>query len=115
MIVPSHVYRIVGVRAHRRVSCSGDLRDTLRLIKMTRLSQSCRRLTLAAGALSFTLSLPTGVLRAQGPGLFDLFAARKQSSSDPVFAGLGFGGYTGIFGLRVSGAMKFNGGNSNDG
>jgi cell wall-associated NlpC family hydrolase len=70
---------------------------------------------LAAGALSFTLSLPTGVLRAQGPGLFDLFAARKQSGSDPVFAGLGFGGYSGIFGLRVSGAMNFNGGNSNDG
>src|SRR5690242_12812856 len=82
--------------------------------KMTRLTQSCRRFTLAAGALSFTLTLPAGALRAQGPGLFDAFAARKQSTSDPVFAGLSFGGYAGILGLRVGGALNFNGGNGAD-
>jgi len=81
---------------------------------MTRLTQSCRRFTLAAGALSFTLTLPAGALRAQGPGLFDAFAARKQSTSDPVFAGLSFGGYAGILGLRVGGALNFNGGNAAD-
>lgn len=77
---------------------------------MTRLAQASRRLMLAAGALSFTI--PSAAISAQGPGLFDAFAARKESSSDPVFAGLAIGGYSGIFGLRIGGALNFNGGSS---
>lgn len=64
----------------------------------------------AAVALSF--ALPPSGLSAQGPGIFDMFAARKQASNDPLFVGLGLTGYSGIFGLRVSGALNFNGGNS---
>ena len=66
-----------------------------------------RRLFFLAGALSFTDSLP-----AQGPGLFDVFAARKESHADPLFAGLGLTGYNGIFGVRVSGALNFNNGDN---
>jgi cell wall-associated NlpC family hydrolase len=74
---------------------------------MKRLLMSSRRLLLAAGALSFTFPCD---LSAQGPGLFDAFAARKESPSDPLFTGLGLTGYSGMFGLRLSGALNFNGG-----
>src|SRR5690242_11757084 len=47
---------------------------------------------------------------AQGPGLFDAFAARRESRHDPLFTGLAFAGYSGMFGLRVSGALDFNNG-----
>jgi cell wall-associated NlpC family hydrolase len=77
---------------------------------MKRLATSCRQLIFAAGALSFTL--PIQALPAQGPGLFDAFAARKDRSSDPVFAGLGIGGYSGMFGLRLSGSLNFNHGDN---
>ena len=76
---------------------------------MKRPNISGRRLLRAAGALS--LSLPIH-LAAQGPGLFDAFAARKESPSDPLFTGIGFTGYSGMFGIRVSGALNFNNGNS---
>ena len=68
-----------------------------------------RRLLLVAGALSITL--PIGDLAAQGPGLFDAFAARKESPRDPLFTGLGLTGYSGMLGIRVSGALNFNNGN----
>jgi cell wall-associated NlpC family hydrolase len=71
---------------------------------------SSRRLLLVAGALFFTL--PRDTLDAQGPGLFDAFAARKESPSDPLFAGIGFTGFSGMFGLRVSGALNFNNGDN---
>ena len=45
-----------------------------------------RRLFFLAGALLFTA--PRNTLPAQGPGLFDVFAARKESPSDPLFGGL---------------------------
>jgi len=77
---------------------------------MTRPQMSGRRLLMAAGALSLTL--PIHGLAAQGPGLFDAFAARKESPTDPLFAGLGLTGYSGVFGIRVSGALNFNNGNS---
>jgi hypothetical protein len=57
-------------------------------------------------------ALPFMAAPAQGPGLFDAFAARKESARDPLFAGLGFAGYSGMFGLRVSGALNFNNGNN---
>lgn len=77
---------------------------------MTRPHISGRRLLLAAGALSLTL--PIRDLGAQGPGLFDAFAARKESPSDPLFTGIGFTGYSGMLGIRVSGALNFNSGNN---
>ena len=67
-----------------------------------------RRLLLAAGALSLTPLFPLRELAAQGPGVFDAFAARKDSPSDPLFSGIGLTGYSGIFGLRVSGGLNFN-------
>jgi len=75
---------------------------------MTRPHMTGRRLLLAGGALSLTL--PIRDLAAQGPGLFDAFAARKESPTDPLFTGLGFTGYSGMFGIRVSGALNFNNG-----
>lgn len=79
---------------------------------MKRSPTHTRRLLLVAGAvLTITPSLTS--LRAQGPGVFDAFAARKDSPSDPVFGGLGITGYSGIFGLRLSGALNFNGGSDN--
>jgi cell wall-associated NlpC family hydrolase len=74
-----------------------------------------RRLLLAAGALSFTLPLPLRELPAQGPGVFDAFAARKDSPSDPLFGGIGLTGYSGMFGLRVSGGLNFNKSDNNQG
>ena len=62
----------------------------------------------AAVALSF--AFPPSGLSAQGPGIFDAFAARKEASNDPLYVGMGLTGYSGIFGLRVSGALNFNGG-----
>ena len=62
----------------------------------------------AAVALSF--AFPPNELSAQGPGIFDAFAARKEATSDPLYVGMGLTGYSGIFGLRISGALNFNGG-----
>jgi cell wall-associated NlpC family hydrolase len=82
---------------------------------MKQLSMYARRLLLAAGALSFTLPLPLREIAAQGPGVFDAFAARKDSPSDPLFSGIGLTGYSGMFGLRVSGGLNFNkSGNNQD-
>jgi len=67
---------------------------------------SSRWLFLVAGALSFVRPGPK--LSAQGPGLFDVFAARKESPSDPLFGGLALTAYSGVFGFRVSGALNFN-------
>lgn len=74
---------------------------------------SRRGLSLVAAL--FASALPFIATRAQGPGLFDAFGARKESPSEPLFAGLGFAGYSGMFGLRVSGALNFNNGNNGSG
>ena len=73
---------------------------------MKQLTASSRWLFVAAGALTFLA--PRTNVSAQGPGLFDVFAARKESPSDPLFGGLALTGYSGIFGLRLSGALNFN-------
>src|SRR5947209_11758413 len=82
---------------------------------MKHLPLYARRLLLAAGALSFTLPLPLRELAAQGPGVLDAFAARKDSPSDPLFGGIGLTGYSGMFGLRVSGGLNFNKSDNNQG
>lgn len=69
-----------------------------------------RRLSFVAALLAS--ALPVVAAGAQGPGLFDAIAARKQSATDPLFAGLGLAGYSGMFGLRVSGALNFKNGNN---
>jgi murein DD-endopeptidase len=38
--------------------------------------------------------------------MFEGYAARKQQPADLTFGGMGFTGYTGIFGLRVSGGLN---------
>ena len=38
--------------------------------------------------------------------MFEGYAARHQQSAAPLFGGLGFTGYTGIFGLRLSGGLN---------
>ena len=45
-------------------------------------------------------------LRAQGPMLFEAYAARKDLASNPVLGGAGFTAYNGVFGLRLSGAVN---------
>src|SRR3982750_2610861 len=75
---------------------------------MKRLLITPHGLFLAASVLTFIL--PLGTIFAQGPGLFDAFAARKESPTDPLFAGMSISGYSGIFGLRLSGGLSFNGG-----
>jgi cell wall-associated NlpC family hydrolase len=66
----------------------------------------------AAFALSFVL--PQGKATAQGPGLFEAFAARKDTPTDPVFGGMSVTGYSGIWGFRVGAALNFNGGGNNN-
>src|SRR5690242_3379625 len=70
---------------------------------------------LVPAAITLSFVLPSSGLSAQGPGIFDAFAARKEASSTPLFVGMGLTGYSGIFGLRVSGSLNFNGGSSGSG
>ncbi|GJG87218.1 hypothetical protein tb265_23990 [Gemmatimonadetes bacterium T265] len=63
-----------------------------------------RRVT--AAAVCGALALFAAPLRAQSPVVLEGFAARAQSSSDPLFGGLGLSAYSGPFGLRVSGALN---------
>src|SRR3954463_13217011 len=71
-----------------------------RLEKMTR----TRSLLLVGAAV--VASLPAAPLCAQGPMMLEAYAARKQQPVDLDFGGLGFTGYTGIFGLRLSGGLN---------
>src|SRR5438046_9793360 len=75
---------------------------------MKQSTKSPRRALLAAGALLSIL--PLSPLLAQGPGVFDFFAARKESTTDPLFAGISLTGFSGIWGFRASGALNFNNG-----
>ncbi|MDB4900432.1 MAG: hypothetical protein JWN53_2240 [Gemmatimonadetes bacterium] len=55
------------------------------------------------------LTAPANVVRAQGPGQLELFASRQSASTSPLFAGMALTGYSGIFGIRASGAFDPNG------
>jgi hypothetical protein len=66
-----------------------------------------------AWAVALTL-LAAAPLAAQGPGTFELFASRKQSSSQPLFGGISFAHYGGPIGLRFSGALNFRGNDDNN-
>src|SRR5215208_1414459 len=60
-------------------------------------------MSLAAGATTLT----GRALEAQGPGLFDAYVSRKESTTNPLFGGIALGGYHGPFGIRVSGGLNF--------
>ena len=63
------------------------------------------RRVLAAGICG-ALALSAPAARAQSPVVLEGFAARADRSSAPVFGGLALGGYSGPFGLRVSGSLN---------
>lgn len=64
-----------------------------------------RSLLLVGAAL--LVSLPVSMTAsAQGPMMFEAYAARKEQPVNPTFGGAAFTGYTGIFGLRVSGGLN---------
>ena len=58
-----------------------------------------------AFAILAALALGAGGLRGQGPGLFEMYAARKEMGRDPVFGGMAVGGYRGAFGVRLNAAL----------
>ena len=64
-----------------------------------------RSLLLVGAAVIVSLLAPAP-MSAQGPMMFEGYAARHQQSAAPLFGGLGFTGYTGIFGLRLSGGLN---------
>ena len=60
-------------------------------------------------ATIFATALAAAPLAAQGPGTFELFAQRKQSSTQPIFGGISFAHYGGPIGIRFSGGLNFSG------
>jgi cell wall-associated NlpC family hydrolase len=77
--------------------------------KMTR----TRSLLVVGAALVVSLPVPTST-SAQGTMVLEGYAARKQQPMDLTFGGLGFTGYTGIFGLRVSGGLNLGRGGATE-
>src|SRR2546423_8432688 len=73
-----------------------------------------RRMFIAIVVGSGALLSPCA-LRAQAPGLFETFASRKESTSDPLFGGISLAGFNGPFGLRLSGALNAAADSSSDG
>lgn len=63
----------------------------------------CRALVVGAVALGACLVPPS--LRGQRPLTFEAFAARQEPSGSPLLGGLAFAGYSGVWGVRVGGAL----------
>jgi len=63
------------------------------------------RSVVLVGAAGLALLAPISI-RAQSPMMFEAYAARKELATNPVHGGVGFVGYNGIFGLRLSGALN---------
>jgi cell wall-associated NlpC family hydrolase len=58
--------------------------------------------------MAVSATLPAGrALEAQGPGLFDAYVSRKESTTNPLFGGIAISGYHGPFGIRGSGGLNF--------
>lgn len=72
-----------------------------------------RSLVSVSAAVLVSLPVPA-LLSAQGPMMFEAYAARKQQPTNPTLGGLGFTGYTGIFGLRLSGGLNLGRGDGAD-
>ena len=64
-----------------------------------------RSLSLVGAALLVSLPAST-TASAQGPMMFEAYAARKEQPVNPLFGGVGFTGYSSIFGLRLSGGLN---------
>ena len=64
-----------------------------------------RSLLVVGATLVVSLPVPT-IASAQGPMMIEGYAARKQEPTELTLGGMGFTGYTGIFGLRVSGGLN---------
>lgn len=64
-----------------------------------------RSLLSVSAAVLVSMPVPA-LVSAQGPMMFEAYAARKQQAVNPTFGGLGFTGYSGIFGLRLSGGLN---------
>lgn len=64
-----------------------------------------RTLVVVAGS-AVAMQWPGSAALAQGPGVFEAYAARSSSSHDPVFGGIGLSGYSGPFGIRLGGALN---------
>jgi hypothetical protein len=85
----------------------GGIRDAGQLRKLERLVVMVRtRVPVLVGAAGLVFAAPFSMLRAQGPILFEAYAARKDLTNNPVLGGVGFVAYTGVFGLRLSGALN---------
>lgn len=69
---------------------------------------SRRGLTWRLGALALigATMMSGAALGAQGPGVFEVIASRRQQPSDPVFGGIALSHYHGPIGLRFSGALN---------
>src|SRR5690349_19294401 len=75
--------------------------------RLHRLDNMIRTRSLFSVGAAVLLSLPAPALvAAQGPMMFEAYAARKEQPLNPTLGGIGFTGYTGIFGLRLSGGLN---------
>ena len=80
-----------------------------------RLSRPGPRLgrSFAPAAVAVASVVSATPLVAQGPGTFELFAQRKESSTQPLFGGISLAHYSGPIGLRFSGGLNFRGNDNN--
>ena len=85
------------------IADAGESRKLERLVVMVR-----TRVPLLVGAAGLVFLPFFSMLRAQGPMMFEAYAARKDLTSNPVLGGVGFVGYSGVFGLRLSGGLNVN-------
>src|SRR5690242_5067911 len=88
------------VKASRRSSSStrDGIGNAARVMVCIRLDNMTRTRSLLSVGAAVLVSLPVPApMSAQGPMLFEAYAARKEQPVNPTFGGLGFNGYTGIF------------------
>src|SRR6476469_3005736 len=58
------------------------------------------------GSALLGATLIAAPLGAQGPGVFELLASRKQAATEPLLGGISLAHYHGPIGLRFSGALN---------
>ena len=64
-----------------------------------------KALLLLAVAVGVGPLTATRLAAQQEPGLFEMFAARREASDQPLFGGIALAGFSGPVGFRVSGAL----------
>ena len=65
-----------------------------------------RASVLAAAALLGATTVALAPLGAQGPGVFEVMASRKQQPTEPLLGGIALARYHGPLGIRFSGALN---------